>query len=143
MSDVSKIVIRIDGFAEPTLLMSRKKAKGTPKHGKLELLGGGNDGQEAMQGLLRELEEEEKSGRLAEVVRSSMPGARIVTVDDTTHYVFEVTISLDDYIQLRHTKKESLGFKAIPQARIADPTFRDRLTKRTQAILGAFGVIAH
>ena len=80
MREVSKIIVRIDGFAEPTQLMSIKKAKGTPKHKKLEILGGGTDGQDAFEGLLRELEEEEKTGRLAQIVREQHPEPRSFSI---------------------------------------------------------------
>ncbi|MFQ5653922.1 MAG: hypothetical protein ACE5GW_04230, partial [Planctomycetota bacterium] len=94
---MSKIIVQINGFAEPVQLMSIKKAKGTPKHKKLEILGGGVDGDSAFEGLLRELEEEEKTGRLAEIVRESSPSPQSFAIDRSPHHVYEVTIEYEDY----------------------------------------------
>ncbi len=141
MADISKIVIRIDGFGEPTLLMSRKKAKGTDKHGLLELLGGGTDGQDPLPGLIRELEEEEKTGRLAELVRAQPPTPRVARLDGDAHYLFELSIAFADYVELRHAKGESMGFKAVPEAQLQDLYRAGLLTKRTQGLLGALGLI--
>lgn len=137
MGSVAKIIIRVEGFGEPAYLLSRKRAKGTPKHGKLEFLGGGTDGDDPFTGLVRELEEEEKSGTLASMVSSIQPSARLVRVDGTPHYIFEVTITVDEYLELRHGRKESLGFKVVPQSMVRTPQIQARLTGRTRGILAA------
>ncbi len=136
MREVSKIIVRIDGFAEPTQLMSVKRARSASKNKKLELLGGGTDGDGAFDGLVRELEEEEETGRLAEIVRKRAPTPCTFFVYGSPHHVFEVTIDFDDYVTLRHSKDESFGFKAVPESRLRDPGFHDRLTPKTLMLLG-------
>jgi hypothetical protein len=133
----AKLVITVDGFREPVLLFSRKRAKGTPKHKLFEFLGGGLDGNDPMEGLVRELEEEEKSGALAEHVRRARPSPRLVTVGGAPQYVFETTIPLELYLELRHAKAESFGFALIPSTRLASPGMTDRFTKKTVGILRA------
>ncbi len=141
MREVSKIIIRIDGFAEPTQLLSVKKAKGTPKHKKLEMLGGATDGQSAFEGLVRELEEEEKTGRLAEIVREQNPEPRAFAIGNEPHFLYEVTITFDDYVTLRAAKSESFGFRAVPEAKFKDPVFQSRITRKTLTLLNGVGLL--
>ena len=141
MREVSKIIVRIDGFAEPTQLMSIKKAKGTEKHKKLEILGGGTDGDDAFEGLVRELEEEEKTGRLAEIVREQKPEPRSFSIDQSPHHMYEVTISFEDYLTLRHHKAESFGFKVVPEAKLKDAKFHAQLTRKTLTLLHGMGLL--
>jgi hypothetical protein len=140
-TSVAKVVIHLEGFGSPCLLFSRKKAKGTPKHGRLELLGGGTEGGDPFAALLRELEEEEKSGVLAQRAAATHPAPRLISVQGDPHYIFEITLSLDDYVEVRHAKDESLGFKAVPAAALRDQRFHSRLTDRTQRILSALGML--
>ena len=141
MREVSKIIVRIDGFTEPTQLMSIKKAKDTPKHKKLEILGGGTDGQNAFEGLVRELEEEERTGRLAEIVRDKKPTPRSFSIDNAPHHLYEVTIDFEDYLALRHHKAESFGFRAIPESKLRDPAFQLLLTRKTLTLLHGMGLL--
>lgn len=141
MREVSKIIVRIEGFAEPTQLMSIKKAKGTPKHKKLEILGGGTDGDNAFEGLVRELEEEEKTGRLAEIVREQKPEPQSFSIDRTPHHLYEVTIAYEDYLTLRHHKDESFGFKVVPESKLKDTTFHRQLTRKTLTLLHGMGLL--
>jgi len=137
----AKIVITIDGFSDEVLLFSRKKAKGTPRHGQLELLGGGMDGSSPLNGLIRELEEEEKSGALAQEVRRASPSPRLLTVDNVPHYIFEVRIPMSVYLDARHDKGESLGFLVVPKSRLGDPGMAGRFTRKTIGILQALSLI--
>jgi len=141
MREVSKIIVRIDGFAEPTQLMSIKKAKGTPKHKKLEILGGGTDGQDAFEGLVRELEEEEKTGRLAEIVREQHPEPRSFSIAESPHHLYEITIDFEDYLGLRHHKAESFGFKVVPESKLKEPAFHAQLTRKTLTLLHGMGLL--
>jgi len=142
MREVSKIIVRIDGFAEPVQLMSIKKAKGTPKHKKLEILGGGTDGQDAFEGLVRELEEEEKTGRLAEIVRELHPEPKSFAIAESPHHMYEVTIPFEDYLTLRPHKAESFGFKVIPESKLREPTFHAELTRKTLTLLHGMGLLS-
>jgi hypothetical protein len=142
MREVSKIIVRVDGFAEPTQLMSVKKAKGTPKHKKLEILGGGTDGQDAFEALVRELEEEEKTGRLAEIVRALHPEPRSFTIADAPHHMYEVTIAFEDYLTIRADKAESFGFVVIPESKLREPAFQGELTRKTLTLLHGMGLLS-
>lgn len=137
--EVAKLIVRIRGFSGGTFLFSRKKAKGTPKHGMLELLGGGVDGEPPLDGLVRELEEEEKSGLLARRVRLLAPEPRVFKIDGIPHHIFELSIDFDHYLDLRHSSKESLGFKVVPASMLRDDVLWSRLTEKTQRILAELG----
>lgn len=137
---VAKIIVRVEGFGTPCLLLSRKKAKDTPRHGLFEFLGGGTEGGDPFAALVRELEEEEKSGVLAHRVAAVRPAPRLITVQGDPHYIFELTIGLDEYFELRHSRGESLGFKVVPEALLRERRFYDRLTTRTQGIVTALGL---
>jgi hypothetical protein len=134
---VAKVIVSVHGFGPELLLFSRKKAKGTPKHGRLELLGGGMDEDDPLEALVRELDEEEKTGTLAKKVRWEQPGPRTIHVDGETHYIFEIAISLAEYIDLQHSRKESMGLKVVPRSALSDGELYSRLTTRTQKILAA------
>lgn len=138
---VAKTLIRVQGWGVPVLLLSSKSAKGTSKHGKLELLGGGIGEDDPLEGLARELKEEEKSGLLARELLANRPEPRRIEVGGTEHYVFELAIPLDDYLDLRPDHKESLGFKLVPQTLLTDPHFQARLTDKTRAILSQLRMI--
>ncbi len=121
---------------ERALLFSRKRAKGQAKHRQLELLGGHmEDERDPMTALLAELEEEEKSGVLADKVRTEQPSARTLMIDGTRHFLFETEISLEQYLDLRHGKKESLGFKLIPESEVSARELQWRFTPRTRDIV--------
>ena len=141
MREVSKIIVRIDGFAEPVQLMSIKKSKGTPKHKKLEILGGGTDGQDAFEGLVRELVEEEKTGRLAEIVRELHPEPTSFVIDESPHHVYEVTIAFKDYLTIRAHKAESFGFRVVPESKLKEPAFQGELTRKTLTLLHGMGLL--
>ena len=137
-SGVAKLIVRVVNTGAPVVLLSRKRAKGTPKHGRLELLGGGiDDGEEPLEGLIRELAEEEKTGGLARKVGWEQPAPKLMTIEGTPHYIFEVSISLEEYLDLQHNRKESLGLKVVPQSALSDSQIQSRLTPKTQKILTA------
>ncbi len=133
---VAKLIVRIENTGTPTVLLSRKRAKGTPKHGRLELLGGGiDDGEDPLEGLMRELAEEEKTGGLARKVGWEQPAPKLMTIEGTPHYIFEVSISLEEYLELQHNRKESLGLKVVPESVLSNSQFQSRLTPKMQKIL--------
>ncbi len=138
---VAKALIRVEGIGIPALLFSAKNAKGTSKHRKLELLGGGIDEDNPLVGLARELEEEEKLGVLARELLARCPEPRKVVAGGTEHYIFELSIRLEDYLDLRPDHKESLGFKLVPEAVLGDPHFQARLTPKTKEILSQLRMI--
>ncbi len=137
-SSVAKVFVRIEYMGAENILLSRKRAKGTPKLGRLELLGGGiDDGEEPLEGLIRELAEEEKTGGLARKVGWERPAPKFITIEGTPHYIFEVSISLEEYLDLQHNRKESLGLKVVPESVLSTSQFQSRLTPRMQKILTA------
>lgn len=134
----ARIVVLRDGAR--LALMSRKNAKGKPKHGKLEMLGGRLDGNESpAKALVRELQEEEQTGTLAEIVERHKPGFDTRTVDQAPHHLFEMTITEEQYSRLEAATEESLGFELVPEEDLASGRIEDRLTYRTREILRAFG----
>lgn len=137
--EVAKLIVRVTGFRGPALLLSRKRAKGNPGHKLLEFLGGGVDGESPLDGLVRELEEEEKTGFLARRVSVLAPNPRLITVDGVPHYMYEVSIGLDQYLDLQHDRKESFGFRLVPASMLRDEPVWSRLTERTQRILTEMG----
>lgn len=137
---VAKLVVRIRDFGTETLLFTRKRATGTPKHGHLEFLGGGIGDGSPVEGLMRELREEEKSGLLARKVATQNPEPKALSIAGVTHYMFEISISLEDYLELRHGRAESLGFKAVPAAKLRDERVWRRVTPKTQEIVTALNL---
>ncbi|MFQ6045338.1 MAG: NUDIX hydrolase [Gemmatimonadales bacterium] len=136
---VAKLIVRVTGFGSPALLLSRKRAKGNPGHKMLEFLGGGVDGERPLEGLVRELEEEEKTGFLARRVKLLAPDPRRLTVDGVPHYVYELSIGFDQYLDLQHDRKESFGFRLVPASMLRDESVWSRLTERTRRILTEMG----
>ena len=133
---MTKLIVAVRMGSERSLLFSRKRAKGQAKHRQLELLGGHMDDEEdPLTALLAELEEEEKSGVLAEHVTAERPSSQTFTIAGTTHFVFDTELTLDQYLDLRHGKKESLGFKLVPEALVAARELQWRFTPRTRTIL--------
>ena len=134
----ARIVILADDG--PLALLSRKRAEGKPKHGKLEMLGGHLEPDETpLQALIRELGEEEATGALAEMVARQAPGFRTLIVDEAPHHLFEIRLTAVDCAGLIHDPGESLGFGRVPLAELAAGVHRDELTWRTQRIFEAFG----
>ena len=133
---VTKLIVAVQIGSERGLLFSRKRAKGQAKHGQLELLGGHmDDEKDPLAALLAELEEEEKSGVLAEKVAAEQPTTQTLTIAGTTHFLFLTELNLDQYLELRHGKKESLGFKLVPESLVTERELQWRFTPRTREIL--------
>lgn len=131
------LVIRDDGCWS---LLSRKRSSDERKHGKLEMLGGHLDGKESpIEALIRELHEEEKTGKLASTVEEHTPSYQTKVAGGATHHLFEVTLSNEIYEQLKHHPRESLGFELLPTAELNTLLHWERLTNRTRKILEAFG----
>ncbi len=131
------LVIRDDGCWS---LLSRKRSCDKRKHGKLEMLGGHLDGKESpIEALIRELREEEKTGKLASYVERHSPSHQTKVAGRATHHLFEFTLSNAKYEQLKHHPCESLGFELLPTSELNARQHWKRLTHRTRKILEAFG----
>ena len=130
---VAKIIVKVDRKDVPWLLFSIKRAKSPEKHGKLEFLGGHLEpGETPLQALVRELEEEEKSGLLSRKAAEEQPGFIEFEAGGAHHYLFEIVISENDYQIIEHDKRESLGFELIPASEAVH--HRQRLTPRSRKI---------
>ncbi len=133
---VTKLIVAVKMGSERSLLFSRKRAKGQAKHRLLELLGGHMDHEhDPLTALLAELDEEEKSGVLVEKISTERPSSQTLIIAGTTHFLFETELTLDQYLDLRHGKKESLGFKLIPQSQVMARELQWRFTPNTREIL--------
>lgn len=131
------LVIRDDGCWS---LLSRKRSGDERKHGKLEMLGGRLDGKEfPFEALIRELREEEETGKLASYVERHSPSYQTKVAGRATHHLFEVTLPNAKYEQLKHHPRESLGFELLPTSELNARQHWKRLTYRTRKILEAFG----
>lgn len=118
-------------------VFSIKNAPGKRKHNHLELLGGKiKPGEHPLQALIRELEEEEANGILADRIRAQEPEHQnTIQIGKRPYYIFDVSISFDDYLNIRHSPKESLGFKLVPEPMLKRVDFQQKLTPRTRTIL--------
>ncbi len=129
--EVAKLLATVTIEGRQHLLLSRKRAHGEQKHGQLELLGGRLDDDPPFEGLLRELEEEEDSGLLAELVASRRPTAERLELPGAVYHVYRLEIDPDDLGLLVPHESESLGFELVPTEALADPGFWVELTERT------------
>ena len=101
--------------------------------------GGHLDGHEKpLAALLRELREEESTGRLAALAASCEPPL-VGEAGGATHYLFDLNIDADAADWLRASPAESLGFQQLPCTAVEEGRHDNRLTPRTRAIFARFG----
>jgi len=139
---VAKIRIVVQRDGDLWCLMSRKRKRDTTSsdHDKLEMPGGHLDGDESpREALLRECEEEEATGSLAELVAQREPVFATETVDGAVHHLFELALSEREAEGLVPEPTESLGFRLVRVDRLTAGELDDELTYRTRLILEAFG----
>ncbi len=133
---VSKIRITLEQGGRSFALMSRKRAPGERKHGRLEFLGGHLDpGEAPFEALLRELGEEELSGTLAAQARRLRPTAFSADGPGVPHHLYEMAIDAADFDALLFDPEESLGLVLVPLDELLAGHWSDRVTPRTRAIL--------
>ena len=139
MDHVAKVrIVVADQEGEHWALLSIKRVEGKRKHGKLEMLGGHLDQKESpLEALIRELGEEERTGYLSERVRALESQPLELDAGGALHHLFELVISEQEFKELQHNPKESLGFELIRMSELRDGQHWDRLTRRTQRILEA------
>lgn len=136
---VSKIRITLQQGGQQWALMSRKRAPGKPKHGKLEFLGGHVDpGERPFDALLRELGEEEPTGTLAARARELGPTPFVSDIPGVPHHLYEMVIDANDFDALAFDPEESLGLVLVPLDELLAGSWNERITPRTRAILRAW-----
>lgn len=113
MKKVSKIFVLVGD----KYIFSKKRSPSSPKKDKkLELIGGGLDPKETFfQGLIRELQEEEESGILAQKAKALNPTYKEIIVKEDPHFIYSMDLNKDEFKKLIPNKKESYGFYLIPK----------------------------
>jgi hypothetical protein len=135
---VAKVRISVIRGGERHYLLSIKRAEGKAKHGRLEFLGGHIDNAEdPLEGLIRELAEEEKTGTLAKRARAVAPDPKSMDVAGAHQYLFELEIDEAEYAHLVPDPEESLGFELVTNSALHSKELRSRLTSRTRQIVEA------
>lgn len=114
---ISKIFIVLKEF----YLFSEKRKPFSSDDRLLELLGGRLDNSETpFQGLIRELQEEDLSGMLANKVKSLNLQPRDIVVNNENHSIYEIEITQKEYNGLKYNPTESYGFHLIEKSIIDD-----------------------
>jgi len=123
MSKISKIIL----FRDDSFFFSIKKAPHEPiKDGKLELPGGHVDEAETpLQGMIRELAEEEESGLIADKVALLRLTPLEIMVEGDPHFIYHMAFTGKEMERIRMSTKESYGYRLIPRSTIADPQRMD------------------
>lgn len=115
-------------------LMSIKKDPGRPNDGKLEFLGGRmEEGEDPVQGIVRELAEEEATGNLAEIVQRKPPLHIPQHILNARHYLFPLQITDVEYRSLKYDPLESHGFRLIGSHKLQ--RCDDSYTRKTNHII--------
>jgi ribosomal protein S18 acetylase RimI-like enzyme len=129
-------------------LFSEKREPQSPeKDHRLELLGGTiGSGETPFQGLLRELQEEERSGTLLEKASTLNPSPREIAIGIEPHFIYEMAVTDDEYKRMAHDAHESYGFHLVPKSAIMDEdelrTNTSLFTPKTIAIFRELGLLS-
>lgn len=131
--EVTKAIIVVAGKPNQ-YLMSIKRDPGSSNEGKLEFLGGRMEKDETpSEAVIRELGEEEASGKLASIVKKCSPLHIQHQVKNAMHYFFPLEISKRDYEKLKHDPLESHGFRLIQGQQLQKCD--KRYTRKTNRII--------
>ena len=135
---VAKIRIEVVGGAEREVLLSRKRSDDPRSHGRLELPGGHVDpGESPREAMIRELREEETTGRLAALAEAEPLPVVTRRVDVALHHLFRLEIDPVVAAALRADPGESQGFVRVPARELDARALDEQLTFRTRGILDA------
>lgn len=137
MQSVAKMFIR----QGEQYLFSRKRAPGKPKKdGKLELIGGKIEpGENRVEGLLRELREEEKTGILARKAATLPLRAEFLCIHGQDNFVYRMEITPDELEGLEMDGEESYGYEMLEESDFVDDP--ERFTPKTLKIFRALGMV--
>lgn len=128
--NVSKAIITVSGSDH--YVMSYKGVVGSG-YGKLEFLGGRHEPDETpLEALVRELGEEEPTGKLSDLVHKRAPHFHIVETEKANHYLFPVTVSQGQFSKLAFCEIESLGLDLVPHHQLRPSP---RFTKKTNLLI--------
>ncbi len=139
-------IVKVLVKTESSYLLSLKKDPETRSDGLLEHLGGHIDPEECcFEALLREVTEEEASGKLAAVLRKEKPVPHELFVAvhgrQEKHYLYRVTISKELASQLQADERESYGFQFVAAQYLESEqglhTIEHKLTWKTRQIHNA------
>lgn len=118
MRKVAKIIL----FRDYSFLFAVKLAPQEPaKHRKMELLGGGvENGETSLEGLVRELTEEEQSSLVASKVAKLNLIPIEIEVEGDPHFIYHMPITGKDLQGVRIRSGENEGYRLIPRSTIMD-----------------------
>jgi ADP-ribose pyrophosphatase YjhB (NUDIX family) len=140
--DVAKARITVVQNGVPLAVLSRKNAPGKSKHNQLEMLGGHLEaGESPVEGLVRELSEEERTGALSRIAKTGGVAFETRFVDRALHHLFELEITEEQYASIEASFGESLGFELVTLSDLASGRIDEQLTPRTRDILRVFGSV--
>lgn len=128
--NVSKAIITLSNSDH--YVMSYKGVAGAG-YGKLEFLGGRHEPDETpLEALIRELGEEEPTGKLSALVHRRAPKFHVVETEKTNHFLFPMTVSQGQFAKLKFCKVESLGLDLVPHRQLKPSP---RFTKKTNLLI--------
>ncbi len=134
MSNISKIILSQD---DSILFAIKRAPHDLSKDGKLELPGGGLDkGETPLQGLIRELAEEEESGLVADKVSLLQLTPIKIMIEADGHFVYHMAVTEEELAKIQMNTTEHYGYRLIPRSTIISSQGMDPLvfTRRTVKI---------
>jgi hypothetical protein len=123
----AKVIIKVDN--QHYLFSIKNDFNNMLKHRKLELLGGNmdiDDDENTHQTLVRELEEEEKTSRLADMAKEQAQKMDSIIIQGKKglqlYNIYFLNISMKDYINIKnhYLEAESFGFVLMKSEQIED-----------------------
>ncbi len=131
---VCKALITVESDTASHYLMTLKRVPGNDNDGTLEFLGGRMDsGETPRETLIRELFEEEATGNLSDVAKTLNLGYTEHLIGDALHYLFALTLSVEQYSALQFHPDESYGLRLVVANELT-PSL-DKYTRKTNKII--------